>query len=98
MVEDAAQVSGIGRRTTQRVGGGHHRVARTLQPGDDTVPARGIGERSVFQHDRRTYGVVGRSVGRGGQGDGGDGQSDGRGDTEQRGFAARTDEAGVAHV
>src|SRR6266545_3118192 len=50
---DLLQVGGVGGQAAQRVGGRDHRVAVVLQPRDDTVPAGGVGERAVHQHDRR---------------------------------------------
>jgi hypothetical protein len=49
---EVADRGGVGGDAAQRVGGGDHAVARVEQRLDDPVPARGLGERAVDEHNR----------------------------------------------
>jgi len=49
--QDAGQVGGVGLQAAQWVSSGDDRVPLRLQPGDDAVEARRVGERTMHQHD-----------------------------------------------
>jgi hypothetical protein len=53
LAEQAGGVGRIGGQAAQRIGRGDDGVALLLQPLDDGVPAGGVGEGAVHQHDRR---------------------------------------------
>ena len=51
-VEDALEVRGVGVDRAQRVGGREDGVVVSLQAAGDVVPAGGVGEGAVDEHDR----------------------------------------------